>query len=347
MQRSLASELPCLSNKEIDLMPGRGCFAKFALAILSCLSVHWATPAVAQCSRNHNSAGKAGEPVIIDSDIGDDIDDAFALALALRSPEFRVLGVSVDFGNTPMRARLADRFLKATGCSNIPVAMGEETTQPIRMTQMNYALAEKESVHPDATDFILKAIRENPGQVTLIAIGPLVNVGSLIDKDPETFRKLKRVVMMGGSIERRSGDLSYLPATGPMPEYNIRRDIPDAQKLFASGVPIYMMPLDSTQIKLDEVKREILFKMGTSFTDQLTLLYHQWGQITPTLYDAMAVAYAIKPELCPVEPMHIVVDQKGYTRRETGPPNAHVCLHSNSDDFFSFFMPRFSVVGER
>ena len=156
--------------------------------------------------------------------------------------------------------------------------MGKQTAQPIRLTQMNYAFAEKESAHPDATEFILNAIRQNPGRITLIAIGPLVNVGSLIDKDPATFRKLKRVVMMGGSIERRSGDLSYLPATSPMPEYNIRQDIPDAQKLFASGVPIYMMPLDSTQIKLDEVKRGILFKMGTLFTDQLTLLYHQWGR---------------------------------------------------------------------
>ena len=134
----------------------------------------------------------------------------------------------------PMWARLTDRFLKATGCSDVPVAMGKQTAQPIRMTQMNYAFAEKESGHPDATEFILNAIRQDPGRITLIAIGLLVNVGSLIDRDPATFRKLKRVVMMGGSIERRSGDLSYLPATSPMPEYNIRQDIPDAQKLFAS-----------------------------------------------------------------------------------------------------------------
>lgn len=319
------------------------CSKAFWAIILISLFMPPALPATAQCNAAHDSMGKQGDLVIIDTDIGDDIDDAFALALALRSPEVKVLGISVDFGNTPMRARLVDRFLLETDCSDIPVAIGEKTTQPIRFTQLNYALRETASggTHPDATDFILRQIQAHPGQIILIAIGPSVNVGALIDKDASTFRKLKRVVMMGGSIDRRSGDLSYMSANGPVPEYNIRQDISGAQKLFSSGVPIYMMPLDSTQIKLDEVKRNLLFKQGNPFTDQLALLYHQWGQLTPTLYDAMAVAYAIKPELCPVEPMHILVDEKGYTRRESGPTNAYVCLRSNSDSFFSFFMSRF------
>ena len=71
----------------------------------------------------------AGEPqlVIIDTDIGDDIDDAFALALALRSPELKILGVTTAFGNTELRARLVDRYLAAVGRSDIPVEAGVHT----------------------------------------------------------------------------------------------------------------------------------------------------------------------------------------------------------------------------
>jgi purine nucleosidase len=166
-------------------------------------------------------------------------------------------------------------------------------------------------------------------------------VGAAIDRDAATFRKLKRIVIMGGSIKRGYGDVGYGSPSPPQPEWNIVNDIPSAQKLFASGVPLYVMPLDSTQLKLDEVKRAFLFRQGTAVTDALTILYHQWGQQTPTLFDAMAVAYALNPKLCPTEAMYIRVDEKGFTRAEPGPPpNAQVCLESSSDQFFEFFLDR-------
>jgi purine nucleosidase len=69
-------------------------------------------------------------------------------------------------------------------------------------------------------------------------------------------------------------------------------------------------------------------------------LYHLWGQETPTLFDPMTVAFALRPELCPVTPLHIRVDAKGFTREEPGSANAQVCLHSNSDDFFNFYLTK-------
>ena len=101
-----------------------------------------------------------------------------------------------------------------------------------------------------------------------------------------------------------------------------------------------MMPLDSTQLKLDEVKRAFLFSQGTPITDALTVLYHLWGQETPTLFDPMTIAYAVNPALCPVQPMHIRVDEKGFTRAEPGPPNADVCQDSSSEEFFRFYLKR-------
>ncbi len=184
------------------------------------------------------------EKVIIDTDIGDDIDDAFAVALALRSPELQILGITTTFGDTETRAKLLDRFLAEAGRPEIPVAAGAATPSKGTFTQRRYAENNRfaKPSHPNAVAFLLDQIRRNPGQVTLIAIGPLMNVGAAIDKDPAAFRKLKRIILMGGSIKRGYGDLGFGPPTPPQPEWNILNDIPSAQKLFASGVPLFVMP---------------------------------------------------------------------------------------------------------
>lgn len=289
------------------------------------------------------AASVSPQKVIIDTDIGDDIDDAFAVALALRSPEVKILGISTTFGDVETRAKLVDRLLGEAGREDIPVAVGVHDPKiQTNFSQRAYAegghFARKS--HPQAVDFILDQIRKNPGEVTLVTIGALVNVGAMIDKDPQTFHQLRRVVMMGGSIYRGYGDLGYTKPHGPDAEWNVKLDVPSARKLLASGVPVFMMPLDSTQLKLDEVKRAIVFAAATPLTDALTLLYHEWGQETPTLFDAMTIAFIDKPELCPVTPMHITVDDKGFTRPEAGAPNARVCLDSDPEMFFRFYIPR-------
>ena len=302
------------------------------LVLCLCAAAGWAQSAV----------GASTEKVIIDTDIGDDVDDAFALALAVRSPELQILGVTTTFGDTETRAKLVDRFLGQVGRAEIPVLAGKATETKNPMTQRRYAEGghfAKRS-HEDAVDFLLEEIRKHPGEITLIGIGPLINVGAAIDKDAATFRKLKRVVIMGGSIRRGYGDLGYTAQVPPEPEWNILNDVVSARKLFAAGVPLYVMPLDSTQLKLDEVKRAFLFSQGTAVTDALTVLYHLWGQETPTLFDPMTVAFVLRPELCPVKGMHIRVDEKGFTREEPGPQNAQVCLDSNAEDFFKFYLKR-------
>lgn len=283
----------------------------------------------------------AQEKVVIDTDIGDDVDDAFALALAVKSPELQVLGISTAFGETDARAKIVDRFLAEVGKSEIPVLVGKAAGKT-PMSQRRYGDEGHfaKSSHGDATEFLLEQIRKYPGEITLIAIGPLMNIGEAIDRDATAFRKLKRVVIMGGSIRRGYGDYGYNEHFPPSPEWNILNDVKSAQKLFASGVPVFVMPLDSTQLKLDEVKRAFLFTRGTAVTDQLAILYHLWAQETPTLFDPMTVTFVLKPELCPVQALRIRVDEKGYTREEPGAPNAQVCLNSNPEDFFQFYLRR-------
>jgi inosine-uridine nucleoside N-ribohydrolase len=310
----------------------------------------------------------AAEPqlAILDTDIGDDIDDVFALALLLRSPEVNLLGVTTAYGDTELRAQLLDRYLGAIERFNIPVATGVATAQSNVFSQAAYArqksrtewtkvlhqgpegstaIAVGGNHHQDGVELLLDQIRLHPGQITLIAIGPLNNIQAAIEKDLATFRKLKRVVMMGGSIYR-GYDGQQGERRAPDAEWNISRDPAGLRALLASGVPVYMMPLDSTQIHLDTKERELIFAHGSPLTDQLTLLYHQWlankgdASPTPTLFDPVAVAYAVHPELCPMTPLRLNVDEKGMTIPIAGEPNAQVCLQSDEKGFLDLLLSR-------
>jgi inosine-uridine nucleoside N-ribohydrolase len=276
------------------------------------------------------------------------------VGLALQSPEFQILGITSAWGDTHLRARLLSRFLRETSRPEIPIAMGiakERPGKPEVLSQAPYAESvPADQKYPNAIDFLLEQIRLHPGEITLIAIGPETNLGAAFDRDATTFRKLKRIVLMGGSVYRGYSQFNYGKTHGPDPEWNILCDTQAAQKVFISGVPLFVMPLDSTQIKLQELERAEIFKTGTALTDALLILYEQWSHgaaQTPTLFDAVAVAYAMHPELCPTQPMRLRVDDQAYTRVEVGPPNAQVCLRSSSDQFLEFFVPRIisGVIG--
>jgi len=293
-------------------------------------------------------AQAAPQRVIVDTDIGDDIDDAFALALVLTSPEFEVVGITTGWGDTVLRARLVQRLLRETGHADIPVAPGAATPSQTPFTQARWAQRGPAIDHAvPAVDFLLDSIRHHPGEITLLALGPLTNLGAAIARDPATFRGLKRVVLMGGSV--RSGYVKS-PFHAPRPpdkEYNIVSDVAAAQAVFGSGVSLVMMPLDSTQIRFEETVRNALFAHGTPLTDALTLLYHQWvdayqpwSSATPTLFDVVPVAYAIDPSLCPTTPLRIAVDAQGATQEVAGVPNAQVCLAADVPRLLSLFMQR-------
>jgi len=286
------------------------------------------------------------EKIIIDTDIGDDIDDAFAVALALSSPQFEVLGFSASFGDTPTRAKMLDRMLGELGHSDIPVAMGTPVdVNRNAFTQRRYAEGGQfaRTTHPNSVEFVLDQARKYPHQVTLVAIGPLPNVGAMIAKDPAAFRLLKKVVIMGGSIRTMTDPYGVAAPIAPHPEWNIKNDIAGAQKLFESGVPLQVLPLDSTaNLKMHEVARTALFAHGSMMTNILAGLYYEWSQYTrsatPTLYDPMTLASVLEPSLCPLTPLHLTVDEAGNTKETPGAPNAQVCLHSNAEAFLQFYV---------
>jgi inosine-uridine nucleoside N-ribohydrolase len=275
-------------------------------------------------------------PVIIDTDIGDDLDDAFAVAVALSDPRLEVIGITTAWGDTRTRVLLVRRLLAALGRHDVTVAQGPATADAVPFTQRQWALLESDvSPAPDAIEFIRDQARRRPGEITLIALAPLRNVEALRERDSEALRKLRQIVLMGGSIRAGYQIGGVLPNQTPSAEYNIASAPGAFASLLQSGVPLTLFPLDSTQIKFDEVRRDRLFAHGSPTSDALTLLYHQWrlfnswGQITPTLFDVVPVTWLLEPSSCPLTSMRITVDDKGYTRAADGAANARVCLKSD------------------
>ncbi len=290
--------------------------------------------AVALTAAQHaGAASPAPEPVIIDTDVGDDIDDAFALAIALHDPRLQVIGITTAWGDTWTRTLLVRRLLATLGRKDVVVAQGPKTPNNVPFTQKKWAEgATDRTPPPDAIEFIRDEVNRRPGQITLIALAPLSNIEALQKQAPDALHKLKQVVLMGGSIYAGYNQGGAIPVAKPNAEYNIASAPRGLTLLLESGVPVRMFPLDSTQIKFDEVRRDRLFAYGSPASDALALLYHQWrllngwGQITPTLFDAIPVVWLLQPAACPLKPMRIEVDAQGYTRPVTGTPNVAVCL---------------------
>ena len=290
--------------------------------------------AVALAAAHHAvAASPVPEPVIIDTDVGDDIDDAFALAIALHDPKLQVIGITTAWGDTWTRTLLVRRLLATSGRKDVVVAQGPETPNKVPFTQKKWAEgATDRTAPPDAIEFIRDQVNQRPGQITLIALAPLSNIEALQKRAPDALHKLKQVVLMGGSIYAGYNRGGAVPVATPNAEYNIASAPRGLTLLLESGVPVRMFPLDSTQLKFDEVRRDRLFAYGSPVSDALALLYHQWrllnswGQITPTLFDAVPVVWMLQPAACPLKPMRIDVDARGYTRPVTGAPNVDVCL---------------------
>jgi inosine-uridine nucleoside N-ribohydrolase len=279
-------------------------------------------------------------PVIVDTDIGTDIDDAYALALVIKSPELDLLGVTTVSGDSAARARIAAKLLWQEGGQwrRVPVVAGESGT-PAPSDQVHWAdgFTSPQLLKESAVDFLRNEIRRHSGQITLIAIGKLTNVAALIKADPLTARKIRRIVLMGGSIAR---DYTFKPQA--VAEMNIKLDPAAARTVFSSGIPIIMAPLDVTvTMKLDATDRNRIFAPKTPLAVSLLALYKLWNQETPTLFDPMAVALVLNPRLSQTQRLAITVDDQGYTRVvKGGIPNATVAIQADPAKFMKFYVER-------
>ncbi|MEN3337875.1 MAG: hypothetical protein V7647_1551 [Acidobacteriota bacterium] len=308
-------------------------FTRIALTLLwiaaACL------PAAAQPARMK---------VVLDTDIGTDIDDAWALGYALKSPSFDLLGVTVTDADTPRRARLAAKLLSRLGRTDVPVAIGRQTPAvPVDRVDYQFTWAEDfqayKPIAMPAVEFLADLIRRNPGQITLIAVGPLQNIGDLVRQHPDVVPLVRRVVLMSGSIGPNAWSSTAIA------EWNVKLAIPEAQAVYAAAWPVTIVPLDSTTyIRLEDQERETLRKAGTPLVIALEALLRLWSDRPDsrmTLHDQMALAEAQHPGrfFGRCEPMPLRVDTEGYLRVDKAAGHAvAVCLEPKRAEFMSHYL---------
>jgi purine nucleosidase len=260
------------------------------------------------------------KPIILDTDIGTDVDDCLALALCLASPELKLAAVTTVYGDVQLRARMALKLLALRGVHDVPVAAGAERPLlgkvPIHWEghEGQGLLAPEDSalapVDEHAADLIVRTVMAQPGEVILIAIGPLTNVALALLKEPRLARTLGGLVIMGGVIGG-TGAL-HLPWT----EHNFRCDPEAAQIVLASGAPMAIVPLDiTTQVRIRTVGVARIAAADTPFhavvADQIRRYHRYKEQGWTYLHDPLAIASVLRPELVKWESLHTVVETGG------------------------------------
>ena len=334
-------------------------------------------------------ASAPGKPrrIIIDTDPG--IDDAMAIFLALRSPELKVEAITPVAGNVPLDLTLPNalRLLEIAGRTDIPVAAGASHPLVRRLATAGHVhgvngLAGVEFPEPKtnpvketAPDLIRRIVRENPGEITLVAVGPLTNVALALRADPELAGMIPAIVIMGGSLS--GGNMT------PAAEFNIYVDPEAARIVFDANVPLTMVGLDVTRkcrvseehIKqLEAANNPVSQAAGKILRATYERMRHG-GEVTDIdLHDALAVASLIDHDVITRKDYYVEVETAGeFTAGQTvgydghapirrsaqmetsAPepppadlpfkPNAQVAVGVDPDRFFHLLIQRLTATG--
>lgn len=253
---------------------------------------------------------------IIDTDIGDDIDDAFALDFALKK-NLSLVCVTTVFRNTEERAKIAKKMLALYG-KNVPVYAGYGDTLaggvPVneRLCQWTDDLDgyfPDGAVPEDAVDAIVSAARRYGKELTVLALGPLTNLARAIGKDPGAMAGIGGIVMMGGDFRNHYA------------EWNIRCDVRAAEQVFSSRVPLTVFGHEVTSLsRLTPVQQRYVMNMGQDrYHAYLSRLSRLWYASKPegwqmVLHDVMVARYAAEPGYCCFRTAPVAVESEGkYT----------------------------------
>ena len=267
-------------------------------------------------------------PILLDTDIGSYVDDAFAVGLALADPRIELVGVTTVGESAEDRAWIVCRFLTHLRRQEVPVAFGrgEQPKGPVDW-QIQYrrhpAVVWDRTAKPakqTAVELMYEKLKARPGEITIVAVGPLTNVAQLFKEHPDARPLIKRIVFLGGSL--RVGYDRKPPAVA---EWNVKQDAAAARTVFEAGVPLLVVPLDATAgLDLSESQREQLFAAGTPLASQLANLLELCEQERATLFDPAAVAAATDEALGARNSLQITIADDGRTVVGDRKPNAVV-----------------------
>lgn len=306
--------------------------------------------------------------VILDTDPG--IDDALAILLALASPEVELAALTVIGGNCPLEDAVRNglNVLALGGAPTVPVAAGvpvplirppftaPETHGDTGLGHAKLPVSPVPVVAEHAVDLIIREIMVAPGEVTLVAVGPLTNVALAVRKEPRIVQAVREVIVMGGAL-RADGN------TTPLAEFNFYVDPHAAYIVLHSGMPITLMPWDVTQkVLMTQANVDRLLRLGgpiPTFIAQATRFYIEFhlkhfGFAGCSINDPAALALAFAPDLAQCQPLYVDIeiasettmgksigDFLGHTRH---PANVRAVMEFDTDQFMALFLDRMATL---
>jgi inosine-uridine nucleoside N-ribohydrolase len=262
-------------------------------------------------------------PVILATDIGDDIDDTWALGFLLKSPELSLKLVATDYGKAPYRAKLLGKFLEKTGHANIPIAVGPDVEPRGEGPQAEWVKDYDLNSYPggvrtDGVGAIVDVIMQSPQPVTLICIAPMPNVAAALEREPRIARRA-RFVGMDGSVR-----LGYDGAKTPCAEWNVKANAAAAKKGLSADWDITITPLDTCGlVKLDGARYQRMLHSSDPVAATVVENYRIWSkagkneaaaeQHSSVLFDTVAVYLAFARQFCKMERLGLRVTNEGLT----------------------------------
>jgi purine nucleosidase len=312
--------------------------------------------------------------VIIDTDIGTDVDDAMALSLAALSPQLDIVGVTTVHADATLRARVARKLLSMANREDIPVIAGAslplQMPLPANFTWMpklrgheGVGILEGSELIPstepnltsdDAAKFIIDQAQQNQGELSIITIGPMSNVGRALQLEPRLTSWIHSLTLMGGTVY---SDKFPFP---PMLETNLNADPEAARLVFTSGIPLYIVPMEvTTQVYLTARQRQEMLQWNNPLATRLVALMEEMFEGMASLsaeaglaedfyldrtfmHDPLAIYTAMSCQHITTRRMHVtyeVVDQVVRTVPHFDlMPNCWVCVNVDAKHFVEYWL---------
>jgi inosine-uridine nucleoside N-ribohydrolase len=305
--------------------------------------------------------GSAGPiPVVFDTDICDDIDDTWAIAAMLQSPELDCKLITTAVGNTEAKAKVVAKFLEKAGRTNIPVGVGvKQGSGSHRQTAWaaDYNLSSYPGrVCKDGVQAIIDTIMSSPTRVTLIAVGPLPNIAEALKREPRIAEKADFIGMHGSVYVGYGKDK-------PDAEYNVKADVEAAKRVFTAPWQMTITPLDTCGlVVLDGDNYQKVLKRNSVVTTTLLENYRVWFKdglrdrkdlddpgrdrltdeklksSSTTLFDTVAIYLAINRDLVQMERLSIRITDDGFTRIEQDAKNVDCAVKWKSLDGYESWL---------
>lgn len=282
------------------------------------------------------------EKLILDTDLGTDVDDAWALSLCLASKQIELMGVTLVHADLETRAKIALKMLNIIGRIDVSVYKGlsHPITEGAHLywgghegTDTDFSGLGCLAASEGAVDFILHTVRKHPGEVTVCSVGPMTNVGEAIRRDPETMRKVKRLAIMGCTFTGEGSEAASR-------EHNARVDPLATKYVLESGIPTTIVGLNVTmQVMIRRENVEPL--LGSPYGDYLAAMTYQYFGVTKRdvlyMHDPLAVATVIDPALVTTRPMSAKVLDDGCVEWTSGGP-IDVCTAVDAPRFIRLLL---------